>query len=133
MSIWLTLVKLDPAAADEARTRPESVAGLLDGTAGRHAEDYRALGDIAEGRAETEEGTADWTRAYPALAAATGTDRPLVEGSDNGYGPAFVLGPDDVRRVADGLAAEGWTGFLEIARFYVAAAAEGRAVLGALS
>ncbi|MYS86516.1 hypothetical protein [Embleya scabrispora] len=127
--MWLTLVKIEPALPGKARERPHPVAELR-GTHEAHGEDYRALCDIAEGRAEVEEGTAEWMSVYPALARATGNGCAAVEASDPGGGAAFVLTADEVARVATGLADEGWTGFLEIARFYVAAAAEGRAVVG---
>ncbi|MEU0933032.1 hypothetical protein [Embleya sp. NPDC005971] len=135
MSSWLTLVKIEPALLGELRERADPVGELL-GTRGRggdgdaHGEDYRSLCGVAEGRAEVEEGTADWTAVYPALARAVGDGGGAGEVLDPGDGTAFVLTPEEVARVAAGLADEGWIRFLDIARFYVAAAAEGRAVLG---
>ncbi|MCF2526202.1 hypothetical protein [Yinghuangia soli] len=134
MSMWLTLVKTDPARAEEVRRTPDSAAALLDdeSSSDAHGEDFRALGDIAEGRAEAEEGTVDWMDVYPALAQATGEGCTALEG-DHGHDYVFVLTAAEVAAVTTGLAAEGWTGFLEIARFYEAAATEGRAVVGGIA
>jgi len=69
------------------------------------------------------------------------------------YGPAFFLTPEEVRQVAQGLVAEGWTGdttagdwyqenedaeyendeFDDLGRFFAAAAAEGKAVIGGVN
>ncbi|MFF7248225.1 hypothetical protein ACFZBU_30440 [Embleya sp. NPDC008237] len=132
MSMWLTLVKIEPALPNEARESSDPV-GELRNARGRddaHGEDYRVLCGIAEGRAEVEEGTAAWMNVYPALARAIGNGCAAVEASGPGRGAPFVLTPEEVAHVAAGLADEGWTRFLEIARFYVVAAAEGRAVVG---
>ncbi|MFF5965097.1 hypothetical protein ACFY64_15430 [Streptomyces collinus] len=98
-----------------------------------HGEDFRALGDIAGGRAEVEEGESDWRFAYPWLARATGHGCQVVEESEFGYGPAFVLTSDEVRQVAEGLVAEGWARFLGLGPFYASAAAEGKGVIGGVN
>jgi hypothetical protein len=62
-------------------------------------------------------------------------------GYEFGYGPPFVLGPVQVKVVAQGLAGEGWgfgaaradgayEGFEALGPFYAAAALEGKAVVG---
>jgi hypothetical protein len=136
--MWLTLVGIEPALLGDGREQPRLVGELLDGR-GRddaldaHGEDYRVLHDIAQGRAEVEEGSVEWRTVYPALARATGDGCAVVDVLDSGDEAAFVLTSEEVARVAEGLGDEGWTRFLEIARFYVKAAAEGRAVVGRMT
>ncbi|MEU8134126.1 hypothetical protein [Streptodolium elevatio] len=135
MSMWLHLAKVDAAVAADVRSNPDLVDDLLDGAHPAdetHGEDYRAVDQIAEGRADVEEGAADWREAYPWLGKATGEGGGEIDGTDFGYGPAFLLDADEVRQVADGLAAEGWSRFLELGPFYAKAAAEGKCVVGAL-
>ncbi|MFF3373545.1 hypothetical protein ACFYXF_11420 [Streptomyces sp. NPDC002680] len=138
MSMWLKLTKLEPSllksALEEFRRTGDSFGC-----------DYRLLSAVAEGRAEVEEGTADWTKAYPWLARSTGHGCVVIEEHRFGYGPAFILTPDEVRQVAKGLVAEGWAvgataadwdgesedhGLQDLGPFFAAAAAEGKAVLG---
>ncbi|GCD92686.1 hypothetical protein [Embleya hyalina] len=173
MSMWLTLAKVEPSVPAAVRERPELIgtlffdpsdepdrndpsdgsdpeeAAVLPGAFRPRADsymcDYRLLAAVAESRARAEEGTADWESAYPWLARATGNDGDVVEEYEFCYGPAFVLAPDEVRRVAEGLVAEGWVRGGRAARweeeredheledlgpFFAAAAAEGRAVIG---
>ncbi|WTW95096.1 YfbM family protein [Streptomycetaceae bacterium NBC_01309] len=135
MSMWLTLAKIDPALLPDVRSNPDLLDDLLNGDHPEdetHGEDYRTIDHIAEGRAEVEEGAADWREAYPWLGRATGHGSEEIEGDDFGYGPAFVLTPDEVRQVAEGLVGEGWSRFLELAPFLTRAAAEGKAVVGAV-
>lgn len=135
MSMWLTLAKIDPALLHDVHTKPDLAADLLNGShpeAGSHGEDFRAIDQMATGRAEAEEGTTDWAAAYPWLGKATGHGCDVVEGQALGYGPAFVLTPDEVRQTAAGLASEGWSRFLGLAPFYATAATEGKAILGAI-
>ncbi|MEU3277384.1 hypothetical protein [Streptomyces antibioticus] len=136
MSMWLNLAKTDPVRLREARANPELIDALFDAESAEadlHEEDYRLLADIAEGRAAAEEGSADWSSAYPWLARATGQGCETVEEYDFGYGPAFLLTPDEVRRTADGLEREGWSRFLELSAYYAKAAAEGKGVIGGVS
>ncbi|MFF6980006.1 hypothetical protein ACFZAV_20195 [Streptomyces sp. NPDC008343] len=142
----LTLVKIAPPLLEEARRNPELINALFfdrDASAlvphgfrpgmDSHGEDFRALGDSAEGRAEVEEGESDWRSAYPWLARATGHGREVVEEYEFGYGPAFVLTPDEVRQIAEGLVGEGWARFLGLGPFYASAAAEGKGVIGGVN
>ncbi|MFF3940710.1 DUF1877 family protein [Streptomyces phaeofaciens] len=139
MSMWLNLAKTDPARLREARENPELIDALFsdeddpEQAADLHEEDYRTLAEIAEGRAAAEEDSADWTSAYPWLARATGHGCETVEEYDFGYGPAFLLTPDEVRQVADGLEREGWTRFLELGPYYAEAATEGKGMIGGIS
>ncbi|MFF2554535.1 hypothetical protein ACFVUS_26280 [Nocardia sp. NPDC058058] len=142
VSMWLTLVKVDPIVLARALERPDLLQSLVeDADSGehidgfrpdtdRHAEDLGSLIHIAEGRAEAEEGIADWVLAYRNLARATGFDPDSALDSDD---HAFALDPAAVRAVTEGLTAEGWTRFLGLGPFLVAAAREGKAVLGAVS
>ncbi|OPC77412.1 hypothetical protein B4N89_43685 [Embleya scabrispora] len=173
MSMWLTLAKVEPSVPAAVRERPELIgtlfvdpadepdridpadrpdaeqAAALPGEfrprADSYGLDYRLLAAVAESRARAEEDTADWEAAYPWLARATGHGCDVVDEYEFCYGPAFVLGPDEVRRVAEGLVAEGWSRDGRAARwdgeredheledlgpFFAAAAAEGRAVIG---
>ncbi|WP_157968562.1 hypothetical protein [Streptomyces geranii] len=126
----LKLARIGPALLEAMREAVRPTPGLV-GDLSFHGYDYRVLDAVAEGRAEAEEGTADWRTAYPWLARATGHGCATVEGYEFGYGPAFVLTPDEVRQVADGLRAEGWAGaFEDLDPFFAAAAAEGEAVIG---
>ena len=146
MSMWLTLAKIAPPVLAEARQNPALIDALFSGGndptllpqgfrpgADSHGEDFRALGDIAGGRAKAEEGESDWASAYPWLARATGHGCEAVEGYEFGYGPAFVLAPDEVRQVAEGMVTEGWARFLELGPFYASAAAEGKGVIGGVN
>lgn len=146
MSLWLTLAKIAPPVLAEARQSPALIDALFSGGndpallpqgfrpgLDSHGEDFRALGDTAEGRAEVEEGESDWRSAYPWLARATGHGCEVVEEYEFGYGPAFVLTPDEVRQVAKGLVGEGWARFLGLGPFYAAAAAEGKGVIGGVN
>jgi hypothetical protein len=153
--MWLTLAKLEPALLAAVRGTPGFPGTVLGGGGGeggavltgplgggfrpetdRHGEDCRTLDQDAEGRAEVEEDAADWRTVYPALARATGqgpeTGEQGAPEEQYGYGPAFVLSPDEVREVSEGLEREGWAPFLELGPFYAAAAKEGRAVVGAV-
>ncbi|MDR6980776.1 hypothetical protein J2X68_007518 [Streptomyces sp. 3330] len=158
MSMWLALVKIDPAMLSAVRERPELTGALFFEddvpeplVSGVHPTgdcfhyDYRLLSDMAEGRSEAEEGTPKWHTAYPWLARATGENCSTVEGSELGYGPAHFLTPHEVGQVAAGLAGEHWTSrasaphwdaeaedrdFDDIVPFFARAAAEGKAILG---
>lgn len=149
MSLWLTLAKIAPPVLAEARQNPALIDALFSGGKGgndpalvphgfrpgadSHGEDFRVLADTAEGRAEVEEGESDWRSAYPWLARATGHGCEVVEEYEVGYGPVFVLAPDEVREVAKGLVAEGWARFVELGPFYASAAAEGKGVIGGVN
>lgn len=161
MSMWLDLVKIDPALLAEIRTSPQLIDALFDEddipaplttavhrTADFFGHDYRLLAELAEDRAKVERNTADWHTAYPWLARATGHDCPTVEAYDFGYGPAHFLTPDEVARVAEGLRAEHWSpgarathwdpgaedrDLTELVPFFAKAAQEGKAVLGGVS
>ncbi|MFI1582474.1 hypothetical protein [Embleya sp. NPDC020630] len=173
MSMWLMLAKVEPSVPAAVLERPELIetlffdpadeperidpsdrpdperAAVLPGEFRPRADsyrfDYRLLAAVAESRAQAEQGTADWEAAFPWLAGATGHECDEVEEYEFCYGPAFVLAPDEVRRVAEGLVAEGWARAGGAARwdgeceeheledlgpFFAAAAAEGRAVIG---
>ncbi|MFF4273633.1 hypothetical protein [Streptomyces sp. NPDC001536] len=138
MSMWLKLAKIEPSllgAVPEGGPEPDF-----------HAFDFRTLTAVAADRAEVEEGAAEWTKVYPWLARSTGHGCEVVEGHEFGYGPGFVLTPDEVRQVAVGLVAEGWTrrgttaadwdeegedhGLEDLGPFFTAAASEGKAVIG---
>lgn len=163
MSMWLTLRKIDTALLEAIRDRPELVHELFfevdDAAPPRgfrpwadaYGYDYRTISAIVEGRAEDEEGTTDWTGCYPWMARAIGHEGgEVIEDYEFCYGPAFVLTPDEVKKVAKGLAAEGWglgasaadwgddrrdddDEFEDLGSFFAAAAAEGRAVIGGVS
>ncbi|MFK0160663.1 hypothetical protein ACIQVK_52585 [Streptomyces sp. NPDC090493] len=146
MSMWLKLTKIEPALL--MAVREGAVLSAFRTRADSYGCDHRILSTIAEGRAEAEEGTTDWTKAYPWLARSTGHGCAAVEEKEyeSGYGPAFVLTPDEVRQVAEGLMAEGWAttgttaadwtgesedhGLEDLGPFFAAAAAEGKAVIG---
>ncbi|MFE5334181.1 hypothetical protein ACFRCG_48090 [Embleya sp. NPDC056575] len=173
MSMWLMLAKVEPAVPAAIRERPELIetlffdpadepdridpsdrpdpdqAAVLPGEFRSRADsfgvDYRLVAAVAESRARAEQDTADWEAVFPWLARATGHECDEVEEYEFCYGPAFVLAPDEVRRVAEGLVAEGWARDGGAARwgeereeheledlgpFFAAAAAEGRAVIG---
>ncbi|MEU1180354.1 hypothetical protein ABZ464_22370 [Streptomyces sp. NPDC005820] len=145
MSMWLDLVKIDPAVLAAVQERPQLIDALFSEeddpdpvVAGVHSDadsfgyDYRLLSDIAEGRARAEQGTGDWQSAYPWLARAAGHDCAVVEAYDFGYGPAHFLTPDEVAEVARGLRTEHWD-LDDLLPFFTRAAAEGRAVLGGVS
>lgn len=161
MSMWLELVKIDLPLLAQVRHNRELIAALFRGPgedmpplpgfrrgADAYGHDYRIISAIAESRAEVEEGSADWTVAYPWLAMASGHGGEVVDEYEFVYGPAFVLTPDEARQVAQGLVAEGWArravpcdwdetseddGFEDLAPFFAAAAAEGKAVLGGVN
>ncbi|MEV5905197.1 hypothetical protein [Streptomyces sp. NPDC052127] len=158
MSMWLALVKIDPALLAALQERPELVGALffeddvpeplvsgVDPTADSFHYDYRLLSDMAEGRSEAEKGTPKWHTAYPWLARATGENCSAIERSEFGYGPAHFLTPHEVGQVAAGLAGEHWThrasaahwnaeaeerDFDDLVPFFAKAAAEGKAILG---
>ncbi|MVO90646.1 hypothetical protein GPA10_39330 [Streptomyces sp. p1417] len=168
MSLWLKLTKIEPPLLEEARRRPDLIealfssedesrgedegergGGVLPPTfrpgADSWATDHRLISAVATDRAEVEEGTADWTRAYPWLARSTGEGPDVIEAYESGYGPAFVLTPAEVRAVAEGLTAEGWAagataahwkgdraegGIEDLGPFFAAAVAEAKAVIG---
>ncbi|MEU1882996.1 hypothetical protein ABZ470_37320 [Streptosporangium sp. NPDC020072] len=144
MSMRLTLVRIDPEALRAVRARPDLAGEILSGHPREEdvfTDDYLALGDFAEGRAEAEHGDARWGRHYPWLAAATGADGEHdLQDHTFGYGPPFALDPERVAEVARGLAGEGWgfaaagqDGFAGLGPFYTAAAREGGAVVGGVS
>lgn len=142
VSMWLTLVKVDPSVLGRALESPDVLQLLIEDAdsdeeidgfrpdTDRHDEDLGSLIHIAEGRAEVEEGIADWVVAYRYLAKATGFDPDSALEADDHL---FVLSPADVREVTAGLTTEGWTRFLDLGPFFVAAAREGKSVLGAVS
>ncbi|WP_431971013.1 hypothetical protein [Nocardia sp. bgisy134] len=161
MSMWLELAKIEPSLLEEMREKPELIhtvffsendsaplPGGLRRVADFYGYDYRTLSAIAEGRAEAEKGTADWRDAYPWLARATGDHCDVIAGYEFCYGPAFVLTPNEVRQVTEGLVAEGWVlgttvadwdeeneddEFEDLCPYFAAAAAEGKAVIGGVS
>ncbi|MFJ8112717.1 hypothetical protein [Streptomyces sp. NPDC096132] len=161
MSMWLSLAKIEPSLLTTAREKPELIDSLFFDedddpgapvpgfrpVADAYGYDYRLLSDIAEGRAQAEENTTDWMGAYPWLAKASGHGCDVTEEYEFCYGPAFVLTPDEVRQVAEGLVAEGWVPstaakwdeeteddeFEDLGPFFAAAAAEGKAVIGGVN
>ncbi|MFJ2938215.1 hypothetical protein ACIO8G_36345 [Streptomyces sp. NPDC087219] len=142
MSMWLTLTKIEPALIEQAL---EGRGPLVRGSKGdSFACDYRVIDAVAEGRAEVETGAADWTSVYPWLAASVGHGCAAVDEHRLSDASGFVLTPDEVCRVAEGLIAEGWAttsaavwaassqdrGLEDLGPFFAAAAAEEKAVLG---
>lgn len=156
MSMWLSLAKIEPALLSRIRDEPELVDALFDeeaaspspefrGAADTFGCDYRWLSEIAEGKAQAEHGTTAWREVFPWLAKASGHDCPVIDKAyDFGYGPAHFLTPEEVKQIAEGLAAEGWdtrarwdgddsNSFADLPPFFVAAAAEGKCVVGGVS
>ncbi|MDX2564513.1 hypothetical protein PV371_33350 [Streptomyces sp. TX20-6-3] len=145
MSTWLTLTKIEPALIEQVL---EGRGPLVRDSGGdSFACDYRIIDAVAEGRAEVETGASDWTSVYPGLAASVGHGCAVVHERGLGDASGFVLTPEEVCRVAEGLVAEGWTtrsaaawaagrqerGLEDLGPFFAAAAAEEKAVVGKLS
>ncbi|MFI6983463.1 hypothetical protein ACIBSV_33285 [Embleya sp. NPDC050154] len=162
MSMWLTLVKIEPAALGEVADAPGLVGGLFADRGGsgsvvsgfrprvdRYGCDYRVLTMSAEGRLEAEGGMERWTKEYPWLARAVGYGCDIVEGVEFAGEPAYFLPPEQVGPVAEGLRDERWatgagasrpwngiTGdntFEDLIVFLTAAATEGKAVISTVT
>jgi hypothetical protein len=151
MSMWLNLAKISPELMREIRERPELIEVLFfdedlpgfDSERDVYGYDYRLLNDIADGRAKAE-GETDWRTVYTWMAEATGESGAELEGYEFAYGPAFLLDPSRVARVAKGLMGEGWgfkarsqhadyEEFDDLGPFFAAAVREGKAVVGGIS
>ncbi|WP_331772095.1 hypothetical protein OG948_52020 (plasmid) [Embleya sp. NBC_00888] len=162
MSMWLTLVKVEPAVLGELAGSPGPVGELFvdTGDSGsvlsgfhpgvdRYGCDYRVLSTAAEGRLEAEGGAGRWTREYPWLARAVGYGCDIVEGVEFAGEPSYFLPPEQVGPVAEGLRDERWatgagasrpwngtTGdnaFEDLIVFLTAAATEGKAVISTVT
>jgi hypothetical protein len=159
MSMWLNLAKVEPELLKAIRAQPKLLDALFFSTpssetqlSGFHPEtdtfgyDYRVLTAIAAGRAEDERQMTHWTESYPWLAKATGSEGEIIEEYEFCYGPAFLIAPEDVPKVAGGLAEEHWDLDLDeedrndeldvfegLAPFFATAAGEGKAIIGGVS
>ncbi|MGW1990941.1 hypothetical protein [Embleya sp. NPDC001921] len=162
MSMWLTLVKVGPAMLGKVGDSPVPVGELSVDRGGsgsavsgfrpevdRYGCDYRVLTMAAEGRLEAEGGTGRWTKEYPWLAMAVGYGCEIVEGVEVAGESAYLLPPEKVGPVVEGLRAERWaagagtsrpwngtTGgntFEDLIVFLTAAATEGKAVISTVT
>ncbi|MFE9658417.1 hypothetical protein [Streptomyces sp. NPDC005955] len=157
VSMWLHLVKVTPSLLEEVRTRPSVLDALFfrgearpgfRPVADSFGHDHRTLRELAEDRARVEHGAGYWPTAFPWLARAVGRGCAVVEGYGFRHGPAFVLPPDEVGQVAQGLAAERWSRTVrasdwdegreerdldDLVPFFAAAGATGRAVVGGVN
>ncbi|MEV7372918.1 hypothetical protein AB0O51_18805 [Streptomyces sp. NPDC090301] len=142
MSMWLTLTKIEPSFIEQIVEGREPLVHVS--TEDTYACDYRILDAVAEGRAEVETGAADWMTVYPWLARSAGHGCAAVNEHGLGDVSGFVLTPDEVCRVAEGLVTEGWAsknaaawaagskdrGLEDLGPFFAAAAVEQKAVVG---
>jgi hypothetical protein len=148
MSMWLNLAKLAPADLEKVREDPQRLDRIFfeeEGEAPTEFDeekdvfgtDYRTLAAIAEAmEIDLDEGES-W------LSRATGSGIGAELEFDFTYGPGFVLLPDEVKQVADGLSAEEWAGealaidddenLPGLLRFFVAAAEQRRGIVGGVS
>ncbi|MFG3492627.1 hypothetical protein [Streptomyces sp. NPDC047972] len=88
MSTWWTPTKLEPPLIEEVL----AAVGLSTAAAGEDSFgcDYRIIAIVAGGRAEAEEGAADWRTDDPWLARACGHGGVEVKRCGAGEEPAFL-------------------------------------------
>ncbi|GIH06067.1 hypothetical protein Rhe02_41340 [Rhizocola hellebori] len=149
MSMWLMLAKIEVGLLDAVRADPDLLAGVLGEDESPMPEDLSAAfdagSDLFEADYRTLSAIAEALESKEWFDQATGGTESL-DYEDFTYGPAFALSPRDVSAVAAGLVADGWPvsgtadepddefdDDIDLAGFFIAAANQGRAVVGGIN